>query len=56
MAEVFSSRTDRSREAADALAYLLTSNNDLCLTQARHPKIQFHPLREYAGLKLEKAA
>ena len=39
-----------------ALAYLLTSNYDLRLTQERHPKIQFHPLREHAGLKLEQAA
>lgn len=28
---------------------------DLRLTQERHPKIQFHPLREHAGLKLEQA-
>jgi peptide chain release factor 3 len=43
-------------DAANTLAYLLTSNYDLRLTQERHPKIQFHPLREHAGLKLEKAA
>ena len=43
-------------DAADTLAYLLTSNYDLRLTQERHPKIQFHPLREHAGLKLEQAA
>ena len=43
-------------DAANTLAYLLTSNYDLRLTQERHPKIQFHPLREHAGLKLEQAA
>ncbi len=43
-------------DAADTLAYLLTSNYDLELTKERHPHIQFHPLREHAGLKLERAA
>jgi peptide chain release factor 3 len=43
-------------DAADTLAYLLTSAYDLRITQERHPKIEFHPLREHAGLKLEKAA
>jgi peptide chain release factor 3 len=43
-------------DAADTLAYMLTSNYDLRLTQERHPKIQFHPLREHAGLKLAQAA
>jgi peptide chain release factor 3 len=42
-------------DAADTLAYLLTSAYDLRITQERHPKIEFHPLREHAGLKLEKA-
>jgi peptide chain release factor 3 len=43
-------------DAADTLAYMLTSAYDLRLTQERHPKIQFHPLREHAGLKLAAAA
>lgn len=43
-------------DAADTLAYMLTSAYDLRLTQERHPKIQFHPLREHAGLKLAQAA
>ena len=43
-------------DAANTLAYLLTSTYDLRLTQERHPKIQFHPLREHAGLSLERAA
>ncbi len=43
-------------DAANTLAYLLTSAYDLRLTQERHPKIQFHPLREHAGLSLEQAA
>ena len=43
-------------DAANTLAYLLTSTYDLRLTQERHPKIEFHPLREHAGLSLERAA
>ncbi|PPE65728.1 peptide chain release factor 3 [Caldimonas caldifontis] len=43
-------------DAADTLAYLMTSPYDLRLTQERHPKIHFHPLREHAGLTLQKAA
>ena len=43
-------------DAADTLAYLMTSPYDLRLTQERHPKIHFHPLREHAGLSLQKAA
>ena len=43
-------------DAANTLAYLLTSTYDLRLTQERHPKIQVHPLREHAGLSLERAA
>ncbi|MEQ1593919.1 MAG: peptide chain release factor 3 [Casimicrobium sp.] len=43
-------------DAANTLAYLLTSAYDLRLTQERHPKIEFHPLREHAGLSLEQAA
>ncbi|MBI5333542.1 MAG: peptide chain release factor 3 [Burkholderiales bacterium] len=39
-------------DAADTLAYLLTSAYDLRLTQERHPKVHFHPLREHAGLSL----
>ncbi len=43
-------------DAADTLAYLLTSSYDLRLTQERHPKIRFHPLREHAGLALTQSA
>jgi peptide chain release factor 3 len=43
-------------DAADTLAYLMTSPYDLRLTQERFPKIHFHPLREHAGLVLQKAA
>ncbi|MBL0718290.1 peptide chain release factor 3 [Piscinibacter sp. Jin2] len=40
-------------DAADTLAYLMTSPYDLRLTQERHPKVVFHPLREHAGLALQ---
>jgi peptide chain release factor 3 len=43
-------------DAADTLAYLMTSPYDLRLTQERFPKVHFHPLREHAGLTLQKAA
>jgi peptide chain release factor 3 len=43
-------------DAADTLAYLMTSPYDLRLTQERHPKVVFHPLREHAGLALQQAA
>jgi peptide chain release factor 3 len=43
-------------DAAGTLAYLLTSTYDLELTQERHPKVKFHPLREHAGLQLDRAA
>jgi peptide chain release factor 3 len=43
-------------DAADTLAYLMTSPYDLRLTQERFPRVRFHPLREHAGLVLEKAA
>jgi len=43
-------------DAADTLAYLMTSPYDLRLTQERHPKVLFHPLREHAGLALQQAA
>jgi peptide chain release factor 3 len=42
-------------DAAGTLAYLLTSNYDLELTKERHPKVDFHPLREHAGLQLERS-
>jgi peptide chain release factor 3 len=48
--------TKLATDAADTLAYMLTSNYDLRITQERHPKIQFHPLREHAGLRLAQAA
>ena len=40
-------------DAADTHAYLMTSRYDLELTQERWPKIQFHPMREHAGLVLQ---
>ncbi|WP_428420320.1 peptide chain release factor 3 [Methylibium sp.] len=43
-------------DAADTLAYLMTSPYDLRLTQDRHPQVVFHPLREHAGLALQQAA
>ncbi|MBP8288124.1 MAG: peptide chain release factor 3, partial [Rhodoferax sp.] len=39
-------------DAADTLAYMMTSAYDLRLTAERHPQIHFHPLREHAGLSL----
>ena len=44
-----------ARDAADTLAYLLTSPYDLRLTQERHPEITFHALREHAGLVLQQS-
>jgi len=44
-----------ARDAADTLAYLCTSPYDVRLAQERFPKIQFHPLREHAGLALQSA-
>ncbi|WP_230179925.1 peptide chain release factor 3 [Aquabacterium sp. CECT 9606] len=41
-----------AHDAADTLAYMMTSAYDLRLTQERHPNIHFHPLREHAGLSL----
>lgn len=43
-------------DAAETLAYLMTSPYDLRLTQERHPKVVFHPLREHAGLALQPTA
>jgi peptide chain release factor 3 len=40
-------------DAADTHAYLMTSRFDLDLTKERWPKIEFHPMREHAGLMLE---
>ncbi|WP_292447670.1 peptide chain release factor 3 [Methylibium sp.] len=45
-----------ARDAADTLAYLMTSPYDLRLTQERHPAVVFHPLREHAGLALQPSA
>ncbi|MEJ6021774.1 peptide chain release factor 3 [Ramlibacter sp. PS4R-6] len=42
-------------DAADALAFLCTSPYDVRLAQERFPKIHFHPLREHAGLSLQRA-
>ncbi|MDR3158749.1 MAG: peptide chain release factor 3 [Zoogloeaceae bacterium] len=39
------------QDAADAHAYLMTSRFDLDLTRERWPKIEFHLLREHAGLE-----
>jgi peptide chain release factor 3 len=44
-----------AHDAADTLAYLCTSPYDVRLAQERFPKIQFHPLREHAGLALQTA-
>ncbi len=44
-----------AHDAAGALAYLCTSPYDVRLAQERFPKIHFHPLREHAGLSLDKA-
>jgi peptide chain release factor 3 len=41
-------------DAADAPAYLLNSRFDLQLTQQRYPKVQFHMMREHAGLVLQQ--
>ncbi|MCL2075935.1 MAG: peptide chain release factor 3 [Betaproteobacteria bacterium] len=40
-------------DAAEAHAYLLASRFDLGLTKERWPKIEFHPMREHAGLLLQ---
>ncbi|NDG58433.1 MAG: peptide chain release factor 3, partial [Betaproteobacteria bacterium] len=42
-------------DAADTYTYLLTTRYDLQFLQERWPRIQFHPLREHAGLVLEAA-
>ena len=42
-----------AHDAANALAYLCTSPYDVRLAQERFPKIEFHPLREHAGLALQ---
>lgn len=44
-----------AHDAADALAYLCTSPYDVRLAQERFPKIRFHPLREHAGLELQRS-
>ena len=44
-----------AHDAANALAYMCTSPYDVRLAQERFPKIQFHPLREHAGLALQGA-
>jgi peptide chain release factor 3 len=44
-----------AHDAAGALAYLCTSPYDVLLAQERFPKIAFHPLREHAGLALQKS-
>ena len=41
-----------AHDAAGALAYLCTSPYDVRLAQERFPDIDFHPLREHAGLAL----
>jgi peptide chain release factor 3 len=43
-------------DAANTLAYLCTSPYDVRLAQERFPKIEFHPLREHAGLALQDAS
>ena len=44
-----------AHDAANALAYLCTSPYDVRLAQERFHKIHFHPLREHAGLSLDRA-
>jgi peptide chain release factor 3 len=44
-----------AHDAAGALAYLCTSPYDVRLAQERFPKVEFHPLREHAGLALQAA-
>ncbi|TAN11031.1 MAG: peptide chain release factor 3 [Burkholderiaceae bacterium] len=44
-----------AHDAAAALAYLCTSPYDVRLAQERFPKINFHPLREHAGMALVNA-
>ena len=39
-------------DAANTQAFLITSRFDLEVTQKRWPDIEFHPMREHAGLKL----
>ena len=41
-------------DAADTHTYLTTSRYDLQIMQERWPKIEFHPLREHAGLVLQQ--
>jgi peptide chain release factor 3 len=40
-------------DAAGAPAYLMSSRFDLDLTAERWPKIEFHAMREHAGLMLQ---
>jgi peptide chain release factor 3 len=40
-------------DAADTLAFLITSRFDLEVAQKRWPDIHFHPMREHAGLMLQ---
>ena len=42
------------QDAAETHAYLMTSRFDLDLTRERWPKIEFHPMREHAGLMLQE--
>jgi peptide chain release factor 3 len=44
-----------AKDAANTLAYLCTTPYDIRLAQERFPKIEFHPLREHAGLELQAA-
>jgi len=44
-----------AHDAANTLAYLCTSPYDVRLAQERFPKVHFHPLREHAGLSLQRA-
>lgn len=49
---VDSNPTKIALDAADTQAYMMTSVYELRVMQERWPKIQFHPLREHAGLVL----
>jgi peptide chain release factor 3 len=52
---VHANATRVAQDAADTYTYLMTTRYDLQFLQERWPKIQFHPLREHAGLVLDAA-
>jgi peptide chain release factor 3 len=52
---VHANATRVAQDAADTYTYLMTTRYDLQFLQERWPRIQFHPLREHAGLVLDAA-